>query len=72
MVDEGAFIPLTRLLNRRRNVLPEPSADPAPRFFQKGNTHFYRLDPEQLKELFARAQSSVHIDRLVVAPDLPM
>lgn len=72
MVDEGSFIPLTRLLNRRRNDLPEPSTDPAPRFFQKGNTHFYRLDLEQLTALYARAQSSLHIDRLVVAPDLPM
>ena len=72
VVAEGTFIPLTRLLNRRRNVLPEPSVDPAPRFFQKGNTHFYRLDTQQLTALYARAQSSVHIDRLVVAPDLPM
>jgi hypothetical protein len=72
LVADGAFIPLTRLLNRRRNVLPEPATDPAPRFFQKGNTHFYRLSDDQLAALYSRAETSVHIDRLVVAPDLPM
>jgi hypothetical protein len=72
LVDEGSFIPLTRLLNRRRNELPEPDADPAPRFFQKGNTHFYRLEETQLERLYASTLTATGIDRLVVAPDLPM
>jgi len=72
LVSDGAFIPLTRLLNRRRNELPEPDADTAPRFFQKGNTHFYRLGSDQLSTMMAEAQTTNGFDRLVVAPDLPM
>ena len=71
-VPEGSFIPLTRLLNRRRNELPEPASDPAPRFFQKGNTHFYRLRGEALDRALAWAVEEPSVDRVVVEVDLPM
>lgn len=71
-VPEGAFIPLTRLLNRRRNALPAPEADPAPRFIQKGNTHFYELTGSQLTAALAWARSEPSVDRIVVEVDLPM
>ena len=70
LVEDSSFIPLTRLLNRRRNVFPEAPSDPAPRFFQKGNTHFYRLEPPQIEALLNH--DGMGFDRLVVAPDLPM
>lgn len=71
-VPEGAFIPLTKLLNRRRNELPAVQADPAPRFLQKGNTHFYRLEGPALERALAWADAEASIDRIVVEPDLPM
>ncbi len=71
-VPEGAFIPLTRLLNRRRNDLPEAKTDPAPRFFQKGNTHFYRLESDALERALQWAVTERSIDRVVVELDLPM
>lgn len=71
-VPDGAFIPLTKLLNRRRNELPEPTSDAAPRFWQKGNTHFYRLEDEALTRALRWAEQEPSIDRIVVEPDLPM
>lgn len=71
-VSEGAFIPLTKLLNRRRNALPEADTDPAPRFLQKGNTHFYELEGERLDAALAWAQAEESVDRIVVEVDLPM
>ncbi len=71
-VSEGAFIPLTKLLNRRRNQLPEPEVDPAPRFLQKGNTHFYVLEGERLQAAIDWAISEPSVDRVVVEVDLPM
>lgn len=72
LVADGAFIPLSRVLNRRRNALPEPAADPAPRFFQKGNTHFTRLQGDALAAATAWAMAEPAIDRVVFEPDLPM
>jgi hypothetical protein len=71
-VAEGAFIPLTKLLNRRRNQLPEPASDPAPRFLQKGNTHFYELEGDRLAAALAWARAEPSVDRVVVEVDLPM
>lgn len=71
-VPEGSFIPLTKLLNRRRNALPSAEADPAPRFWQKGNTHFYRLQDEALDRALDWARAEPSIDRVVVELDLPM
>ncbi|MCO4770873.1 MAG: hypothetical protein KDA24_12645 [Deltaproteobacteria bacterium] len=71
-VSEGAFIPLTKLLNRRRNALPEPKDDAAPRFLQKGNTHFYELDGDRLDAALAWAKAEPTVDRVVVEVDLPM
>jgi len=72
MVDAGQILPLDHLLNRRRNRYPDPEQDPAPRFWAKGNTHFYRLDGEALASALAWADDAETVDRLVVAPDLPM
>ena len=71
-VADGAFIPLTKLLNRRRNELPDVQADPAPRFLQKGNTHFYRLEGPALSRALAWADAEASIDRIVVELDVPM
>ncbi len=72
LVSDGSFIPLSHVLNRRRNALPEAEADPAPRFLQKGNTHFYRLEGDALEQAAAWAQESPVVDRVVLEPDLPM
>ena len=72
LVAQGSFIPLSRLLNRRRNALPEPEEDPAPRFLQKGNTHFYELDGERLGSALTWAGRQAAIDRVVIQPWLPM
>lgn len=72
MVDEGQILPLDSLLNRRRNELPVPEADPAPRFWTKGNTHFFLLEGPALGRALAWADASPAVDRVVVAPDLPM
>ena len=71
-VSEGAFIPLTKLLNRRRNALPHEDKDPAPRFFQKGNTHFYALEGDRLEAAITWAIGETSVDRVVVELDLPM
>ena len=72
MVDEGQILPLDSLLNRRRNERPVPEADPAPRFWTKGNTHFFLLEGPALGRALAWADASPAVDRVVVAPDLPM
>jgi len=72
LVREGEILPLNRLLNRRRNSFPEPALDPAPRFLQKGNTHFYRLDEAGIRAALQWIASNDSVDRLVVEPDLPM
>lgn len=72
LVADGAFIPLSHVLNRRRNAMPAVEADPAPRFQQKGNTHFYTLDEAQLAAATAWARSQAAVDRVVVELDLPM
>ena len=71
-VPNGAFIPLTKLLNRRRNTLPDLEGDPAPRFTQKGNTHFYRLEGPALERALRWATDEPSIDRVVVDVDVPM
>jgi len=71
-VSQGAFIPLTKLLNRRRNELPPADEDDAPRFIQKGNTHFYELTGERLEAAIAWARDEPSVDRVVVEIDLPM
>jgi hypothetical protein len=72
LVPEGAFLPLDALLNRRRNRLPDPAKDPAPRFLLKGNTHFYELREERLRAALDWAEASAAVDRLVVQPGLPL
>jgi hypothetical protein len=72
LVADGSFIPLSHVLNRRRNALPEAGADPAPRFLQKGNTHFYRLEGEALAAAKAWAAAEPAVDRVVLEPDIPM
>ena len=72
LVDEGSFIPLSHLLNRRRNALPAADVDPVPRFLQKGNTHFYRLEGEALAAARRWALAEPAVDRVVLEPDLPM
>jgi hypothetical protein len=71
-VDAGQILPLTALLNRRRNNLPAAESDPAPRFWQKGNTHFYKLQGETLARALAWASDQERVDRVVVAPEIPM
>lgn len=72
LVDDGQFIPLSRLLNRRKNQFIPAAEDPAPRFHQKGNTHFYRLEGSQVLDALRTAGTEPGIHRLVVAPDLPL
>jgi hypothetical protein len=72
LVGEGEILPLTALLNRRRNSLPDAARDPAPRFLQKGNTHFYRHEGKGLPAALDWAWRTPAVDRVVVAPDLPM
>ncbi len=72
IVDPDHALPLTHLLNRRRNRLPEPEQDPAPRFFQKGNTHFYRLEGVSLEGALRWSDATPSVDRLVLAPQVPM
>jgi hypothetical protein len=71
-VRPGEILPLSRLLNRRRAELPPPETDPAPRFFQKGNTHFYRLDDDAAAAAWRWAEAAPGVDRVVLEPDLPM
>ncbi len=71
-VSEGAILPLTSLLNRRRNALPDPAADPAPRFWQRGNTHFYRLEGDALARAATWCDETDAVDRVVVSPEIPM
>ncbi len=71
-VKAGQILPLSRLLNRRRTELPPADEDPAPRFFQKGNTHFYRLGPGAITEAWSWAEAAPGVDRVVLEPDLPM
>ncbi|MCP4871859.1 MAG: hypothetical protein GY898_24395 [Proteobacteria bacterium] len=72
MVDAGEILPLTAVLNRRRNKLPAEGADAAPRFWQKGNTHFYKLEGEALRRALDWVAQTERVDRVVVAPELPM
>jgi len=58
--------------SRRVDGLPEGSTDPAPRFLQKGNSHFYELDDQQLVAALQWAERQPALDRIVVEPDLPM
>ena len=71
-VQAGDILPLSRLLNRRRTQLPPVKQDPAPRFFQKGNTHFYRLEGPRLKAAYEWALAAPGVDRVVLEPHLPM
>jgi len=71
-VGAGELLPLSRLLKRRRTPFPAAADDPAPRFFQKGNTHFYRLGAEAALEAWAWAEGAPGVDRVVLEPDLPM
>ena len=71
-VGAGEILPLSRLLNRRRTELPPRDQDVAPRFFQKGNTHFYRLDDDALEAAWTWAVNAPGVDRVVLEPDLPM
>lgn len=71
-VKAGEILPLSRLLNRRRTELPPAEEDPAPRFFQKGNTHFYKLDSAAVTRAWAWAEAAPGVDRVVLEPDLPM
>jgi hypothetical protein len=72
MVSDGAFIALSHVLNRRRNALPDAYGDSAPRFIQKGNTHFYRLEGDALDRARDWALGQAAVDRVVVELDLPM
>jgi len=72
IVDAGDILPLTAVLNRRRNDLPSPETDTAPRFWQKGNTHFYKLEGDALARALAWASAQDSVDRVVIAPELPM
>ena len=72
LVSAGEILPLTHVLNRRRNKFPIAERDPAPRFLQKGNTHFYRLEGESLERALAWVEAQEAVDRLVVEPDIPM
>jgi hypothetical protein len=58
--------------SRRVDELPEGSTDPAPRFLQKGNSHFYELDDNQIQSALQWAERQSTLDRIVVEPDLPM
>ncbi len=58
--------------SRRVDVLPAGSTDPAPRFLQKGNSHFYELNEEQVEAALQWAEGQPALDRIVVEPDLPM
>ena len=58
--------------SRRVDELPEESSDPAPRFLQKGNTHFYELNDTQIQAALTWAEGQSGLDRIVVEPDLPM
>ena len=71
-VGEGELLSLDRLLHRRRNHMLEQSQDASPRFFQKGNTHFYRLEGDALESAIAWAKRSPSVDRVVVEAQLPM
>lgn len=72
LVAEDSFLPLDHVLNRRRNSFPAEGADPAPRFLQKGNTHFYRLDDARIDDALGWIDRNPSVDRIVFAPDLPM
>jgi len=72
LVPEDSFLPLDHVLNRRRNTFPPANSDPAPRFLQKGNTHFYRLNEERIEEALGWIDRNPKVDRIVFAPDLPM
>jgi hypothetical protein len=71
-VPDGSFLPLSSLLNRRRNTLPEAELDAAPRFLLKGNTHFYALPADSQAAALRWATLSAPVDRVVHAPQLPM
>ena len=71
-VGVGEVLPLSALLARRRNRLPPAEEDRSPRFLQKGNTHFYRLDPEATAAALVWARSHPRVDRVVWSPVLPM
>ena len=58
--------------SRRVDELPESVSDPAPRFLQKGNSHFYELNDEQVGAALQWAERQPALDRIVVEPDLPM
>ena len=58
--------------SRRVDELPDDSTDPAPRFLQKGNTHFYELDDQQIAAALLWANRQPALDRIVVEPVLPM
>ncbi len=58
--------------SRRVESLPPSGADPSPRFLQKGNTHFYELNEDQILAALQWAASQRGLDRVVVEPALPM
>ncbi|HCP45161.1 MAG TPA: hypothetical protein DIU15_03920 [Deltaproteobacteria bacterium] len=72
LVAEDSFLPLDHVLNRRRNAFPAHENDDAPRFIQKGNTHFYCLDEEKVDSALDWVHRNPTADRIVVAPDVPM
>jgi hypothetical protein len=58
--------------SRRVDRFSDGSDDPAPQFLQKGNTHFYELEGENLEQALQWAKRQHAVDRIVVEPELPM